>query len=144
VSDEFQTALDHLPHGTAFRFVDRLTRLVPGQSGAGEYLIRGDEAFLAGHFPGDPIFPGVLLMEAAAQLVGTIAQCDPQIPPLRDLRLAAIRNAKVLGAARPGERLEIEARITGRMGHMVQGAATVRCGPRLLLQADITLSGAPP
>ena len=87
-------ALLTLPHGPAFRFVDALDALVPGRSGAARYLLRGDEAFLDGHFPGAPLMPGVLLIEALAQLGGIIAQSDPDIPPLPDLRLAAVHNAK--------------------------------------------------
>ena len=82
-------ALKQLPHGPEFRFLDRLTRLDPGKSGSGEYRLRGDEPFLRGHFPGAPIFPGVLLLEAAAQLAGTVAQFDGKaqsvaVPPVAD------------------------------------------------------------
>src|SRR5882724_171753 len=79
---ELATALNSLPHGPEFRFLDRLLSLEPGQSGVGEYTVRGDEPFLRGHFPGQPMVPGVVLVEAAAQLAGTIAQSDPQIPAM--------------------------------------------------------------
>src|SRR5471030_2156688 len=90
--NELATALKLLPHGAEFRFIDRLTSLNPGQYGEGEFTLRGDEPFLRGHFPGEPIFPGVLLVEAAAQLSGVVAQSDPQIPPLNNLKLTALRN----------------------------------------------------
>src|SRR5687767_9077224 len=96
-------ALSFLPHGPEFRFLDRVVRLEPGRSGEGEYRVRGDEPFLKGHFPGQPLFPGVLLVEAAAQLAGVVAQSDPKIPPLPGLKLTAMRNVKILGTARPGE-----------------------------------------
>src|SRR3954454_19207424 len=96
-------ALKLLPHGPEFRFLDRLVALDPGKSGAGEYTVRGDEPFLRGHFPGEPLFPGVLLLEAAAQLAGTVAQSDPQIPPLAGLKLTAMRGIKIVGTARPRE-----------------------------------------
>src|ERR1043166_6075088 len=83
MTDLLAKALAHLPHGPEFRFLDKLTALVPGQSGAGEYTLRGDENFLRGHFPGAPLMPGVLLVEAAAQLAGVVAQSDPSIPPDR-------------------------------------------------------------
>ena len=108
-------ALAHLPHGPEFRFVDRLIALDPGKSGRGEYTVRGDEPFLRGHFPGHPLMPGVLLIEAAAQLAGTVAQSDPEISPLLDLRLAAVRACKILGTAKPSETITLEARISGRM-----------------------------
>jgi 3-hydroxyacyl-[acyl-carrier-protein] dehydratase len=139
--DHLQRALDFLPHGPEFRFLDRLTKLVPGQSGEGEYKVRGDEPFLRGHFPGQPIFPGVLLTEAAAQLAGVVAQSDPAIPPLRDLKLAAMRNVKILGTARPGETILLEAKISGRMGNLIQAHATARVGTETVLTAELTLSG---
>src|SRR5204863_6567738 len=113
-------ALRSLPHGPEFRFLDRLLALDPGKSGAGEYTVRGDEPFLRGHFPGQPLLPGVLLVEAAAQLAGTVAQSDPQIAPLPGLKLTAMRGVKILGTARPGEVIRIEAKILSRMGHLVQ------------------------
>src|SRR6266705_6708065 len=85
------TALNLLPHGPEFRFLDCLSSLEPGKSGVGEYRVRGDEPFLRGHFPGQPLFPGVLLVESAAQLAGTVAQSDPKIPPLAGLKLTPMR-----------------------------------------------------
>ena len=139
--DPLLEALKSLPHGPEFRFVDRLLSLVPGQEGVGEYLVRGDEAFLRGHFPGDPLFPGVLLIEAAAQLAGVVAQNDPIIPPLPGLKLTALRAVKIQGTARPGETVRIEARIEGRLGLLVQAQAGVFVSGNKILSADLTLTG---
>src|SRR5580765_6209657 len=116
-------ALQRLPHGPEFRFVDRLVSLEPGQRGVAEYTVRGDEFFLRGHFPGQPIFPGVLLVEAAAQLAGVVAQSDPKIPPLTGLKLAALRSVKILGAVTPGEVIRVKAAVNGRLGNLVQAEA---------------------
>jgi 3-hydroxymyristoyl/3-hydroxydecanoyl-(acyl carrier protein) dehydratase len=140
--DPLQAALDFLPHGGEFRFLDRLASLQPGEFGAGQYRVRGDEPFLRGHFPGDPIFPGVLLVEAAAQLAGVVAQSDPKIPPLAGLKLTALRNVKILGAVRPGQTVQLEARVTGRLGNLVQAQAAARVGDDIVLTAELTLSGA--
>src|SRR5436309_2682633 len=134
-------ALKSLPHGPEFRFLDRLAELDPGKSGSGEYTVRGDEPFLRGHFPGQPIFPGVLLVEAAAQLAGTVAQSDPQIPPLGGLKLTAMRGIKILGTARPGETVRLEARILTRMGNLVQAQVAASVDGRLVMQGELTLSG---
>ena len=142
-SDDLQRALSLLPHGAEFRFVTRLTELDPGKSGTGEYTVRGDEPFLRGHFPGEPIFPGVLLVEAAAQLVGVVAQSDPKIGPLTGLKLTALRNVKIFGAAKPGETIRLEARVAGRLNNLVQAQANASVDGRKLLQAEITLSGEP-
>jgi 3-hydroxyacyl-[acyl-carrier-protein] dehydratase len=137
-------ALARLPHGPEFRFLDRLLSLEPGASGVGEYSMHGDEPFLHGHFPHNPMMPGVLLLEAAAQLAGTVAQSDPQIPPLPGLKLTAIRAAKITGTARPGETIRLEARVLGRMGNLVQAQATASVGGEIILQCELTLSGDAP
>lgn len=141
--EELDKALACLPHGPEFRFVDRMTALT-AQYGDGEYRLRGDEPFLAGHFPGSPLMPGVLLIEAAAQVAGIVAQCDPDHPPLPGLKLAAIRAAKISGSAIPGETISIHATLRGRLGRLVQASCTVRLkgpDPRELLSAEIVLSG---
>ena len=134
-------ALGFLPHGPEFRFIDRLLTLDPGKHGVGEYKLRGDEPFLRGHFPSQPLMPGVLLIEAAAQLAGTVAQSDPQIPSLAGLKLTALRGAKILGTARPGEVVRVEARVSGRLGNLVQASASASVNGQLVLQAELTLSG---
>ncbi len=140
-TDEHREALAALPHGPEFRFIDRVTELHPGRSGVGQYRIRGDEAFLAGHFPGNPMMPGVLMVEAIAQLGGVVAQCDADHPPLDDLRLAGVRSAKILGSAGPGETLEIRAGVEGRMGGLVQIRGEVRGADGPLATAMVVLSG---
>jgi 3-hydroxyacyl-[acyl-carrier-protein] dehydratase len=141
IIEMMEKALSLLPHGPEFRFLDRLTALDPGKSGRAEYKIRGDEPFLRGHFPGEPIFPGVLMVEAAAQLAGVVAQSDPAISPLAGLKLAGLRQVKILGAAKPGETLELEARITGRMGNLIQAEASAWVAGVTVVTAELTLAG---
>jgi 3-hydroxyacyl-[acyl-carrier-protein] dehydratase len=142
MADSLAHALDILPHGPEFRFLDRLLSLDPGRAGVGEYRVRGDEAFLRGHFPGAPLFPGVLLVEAVAQLAGVVAQHDPAIPAVPGLKLAALRGVRILGSARPGETLRLEAQITGRWGALVQARGEVSVAGRSVLTAEMTLGGA--
>ena len=126
-------ALKSLPHGPEFRFVDKLTALDPGKTGSGDYTVRGDEPFLRGHFPGHPIFPGVLLVEAAAQLAGTVAQSDPQIPPLAGLKLTAMRGIKILGTARPGEIIQLDAKILSRLGNLIQAQVVAKVNSQTVM-----------
>ena len=139
--DQLQTALNLLPHGPEFRFLDRLLELEPGKAGVGEYLVRGEDPFLRGHFPGDPLMPGVLLVEAAAQLAGVVAQSDPILAPLPGLKLTALRQVKILGTAKPGEVVRLEARITGRLGNLIQAQAQASVSGTVVLTAELTLSG---
>lgn len=143
-NDTLEQALASLPHGPGFRFVDALSRLEPGRQGEGRYLVRGDEWFLAAHFPGEPLFPGVLLVEAVAQIAGVVAQSDPEHPRLNGLKLAALQNVKILGTARPGETIALSAEVTRRMGGLVQVQGQAFVGERLLLQASLTLAGTLP
>lgn len=133
--------MSFLPHGPEFRFVDRLLSLDPGKSGVGEYTVRGEEPFLRGHFPGQPLFPGVLLVEASAQLAGTVAQSDPQIAPLSGLKLTALRGIKIFGTAKPGEVILLEARVLNRMGNLVQAQVNASVREQVVLQGELTLSG---
>lgn len=141
MSFDLCAALQSLPHGPGFRFLDELVTLDPGIEAHAIYRVRGDEAFLEGHFPGNPMMPGVILIEAIAQLGGVVAQTDPEIPAMGDLRLTGVRGAKILGAARPGETLEIRAKVEGRLGGLVQIEGTVQGPNGLLASAKVTLSG---
>ncbi len=140
---ELQAALNSLPHGREFRFVDELRSLVPGISAEGTYQVRGDEVFLSAHFPGRPMMPGVILAEAVAQLAGVVAQTDPELEPMADLRLTAMRNVKIFGAAVPGDELTVRAKVTGRMGRLVLAEGEVEVADRILATAVVTLSGSP-
>jgi 3-hydroxyacyl-[acyl-carrier-protein] dehydratase len=137
-------ALALLPHGKDFRFVDNLTKLDPGKTGTGSYLVRGDEPFLRGHFPGHPIFPGVLAVEAIAQLAGVVAQSDPKITPLLGMKLTSIHGAKIRGTAKPGETIFLEATILGRMGNLIQAKGVARIGENIILMTELVLSGDSP
>ena len=136
-----QLAMRSLPHGPEFRFVDRMLSLTPGVRGTGEYKVRGDEYYLRGHLPGEPILPGVLLVEAAAQVAGMVAQEDPANPRWPRLKLTALRAVKILGAARPGDTLRIEAVITGYLGSLIQAEVSAFVGETKILSAEVTLSG---
>ena len=65
--------LARLPHGPEFRFVSRVDDVRPGQRAAGAWNVDGSEPFFRAHFPGRPLVPGVLLIEALAQIAGLAA-----------------------------------------------------------------------
>ena len=126
-------ALSSLPHGPEFRFIDELTALTPGESATARWQLKGTEEFLRGHFPGHPLLPGVIMIEALAQLGGILAQTRPGIAPLNDLRLTAVRQFKILGSIEPGQSLLIEARLEGALAGVLQisGSLSDETGQRL-------------
>ena len=85
--------------------------------------------------------PGVILIEALAQLGGIVAQTDPVHPPLSNMRLTAVRNAKILGSATPGSTIRIEAKVKGRLGGLIQVEGQVTKLGVPLLTAAVVLSG---
>lgn len=136
-----ELAMKSLPHGPEFRFVDRMISLTPGKEGVGEYHVRGSEYYLRGHLPGEPILPGVLLMEAAAQVAGMVAQEDPAHPRWPRLKLAALRGVRFFGPVHPGQTLRIEAAITGELNSVIQARVSAFVGEVKVLTAELSLSG---
>lgn len=138
----FVQALSSLPHGPEFRFIDELTALAPGVSATARWQLKGTEDFLRGHFPGQPLLPGVIMVEALAQLGGIIVQTRPGIEPLTNLRLTAVRQFKIFASIEPGESLIIEATLEGALGGVFQvnGSLSSSTGQRLATGA-VLLAG---
>jgi 3-hydroxyacyl-[acyl-carrier-protein] dehydratase len=129
-----------LPHGREFRFVDCVDEMQPGKSATAVYKVRGDEVFLRGHFPGNPIMPGVILIEAVAQLAGCVGQAGRDMP-LKNLKLAGVRNAKISGTAAPGQTIKLEVTMVGVMGNVMQASGTAAVDGKVILQAEVILAG---
>jgi 3-hydroxyacyl-[acyl-carrier-protein] dehydratase len=139
---DLTSALASLPHGPEFRFIDQLESLTPGLEAVGLYRLREQASFLSGHFPGHPIMPGVLMIEALAQVAGVAAQTDPTITTLAELKLTAVRQVKILGTIAPGNILRIHARISGRLDNLVLATGMITSADgTCLLDGQVTLSG---
>jgi len=116
-----------IPHRPPFLFVDRILEFDDAARRiVGEYQVRGDEWFFAGHFPGQPVMPGVLILEAIAQTAACMILRAPQFTD-RTPYFARIENARFRRPVRPGDRLVMEVSVVwlkGRVGRTT-GQATV-------------------
>lgn len=139
---ELDQALSSLPHGKEFRFVDELTELVPGVSAKGVWTLKGDEEFLRGHFPNAPLMPGVLMIEALAQLGGILVQTRPGEAPLKNLRLTAVRQIKILGSITPGQSIHISGVLQAVMDTLGQVSGEIRDDAgHVIVTGSVTLAG---
>lgn len=135
-------ALSALPHGPEFRFIDTITELVPGLSAKAVWQLKGGEEFLRGHFPNAPLMPGVLMIEALAQLGGILIQTRPGEAPLNNLRLTAVRQIKILGSITPGQSLHLSATLQAVMDTLGQVVGEI-CDDdgNVILTGAVTLAG---
>lgn len=119
-----------IPHRYPMLLIDRVFDLVPEASGKGVKCVSYDEPFFVGHFPGQPIMPGVLIVECMAQLAGIVlngsaAGATGDTPSRRPALLAAA-NVKFRHPVSPGDRLEVEVAVRKRFGRLVRLEAWAR------------------
>ena len=126
-----------IPHRPPFRFVDEIVDIDPGIRAVGRLEITGDEWFLQGHFPGNPIVPGVIMVEACAQVAAVCALTHPDHQGKFGV-FAAIDETRFTRIVRPGDVLDmtiVMERLRMRLGRC---SATIAVGGEQAVKATLT------
>ena len=134
-----QEILRLLPHRPPFLFVDRLEACEPGQRAVGIKCVAANEPFLQGHFPGRPIFPGVLLLEALAQ-VGAVALLSLPEYAGRIAYFGGVDRVRFRRPIVPGDVLRLEVEITRRHGRLGKGHGVATVDGARAAEADLTFA----
>ena len=128
-----------LPHRYPFLLVDKIVDCTPGQRAKGIKCVTANEPFFQGHFPGFKVMPGVLIVEALAQ-VGAVAILTV---PENNGKLAlfgGIKNARFKQQVRPGDVLELECELTAQRGPVGFGTATAKVNGKTAAKAELTFA----
>lgn len=128
-----------LPHRYPFALVDRILDMEPGQWAMGRKCVSGNEAFFCGHFPGHKVMPGVLILEAMAQVGGVALLCQPENKGKLAL-FGGIKNARFKRQVVPGDVLELKCKLTARRGPVGFGKAVATVDGQVAAMGELTFA----
>lgn len=128
-----------IPHRDPFLLIDEVVDYEPGKWARAVKHVSADEPYFAGHFPNYPVMPGVLIVEAMAQVGGVVVLSLPENRGKLAL-FGGIKEARFLKQVRPGDTLELECEIERVRGSVGIGSATAKVGGAPVCHAKITFA----
>lgn len=131
--------MEIIPHRQPFMLVDTVEELTPGTRAVARKCVSYNEPFFQGHFPSEPVMPGVLIIEALAQ-TGAIAILSLEENKGKTAYFAAIQSAKFKKKVVPGDVLVLETEIVKQKGSIGIGRATASVDGKIAVQAELTFA----
>ena len=131
--------MEIIPHRQPFLLIDTIEEVEEGKRAVGKKCVSYNEPFFAGHFPGEPVMPGVLIIEAMAQ-VGAVAILSRPENKGKTAYFAGLNNAKFKNKVLPGDVLELELEIIKEKGPIGIGKGTARVNGKLAASAELTFA----
>ncbi len=131
--------MEILPHRQPFLLIDTVEALEPGIRAVARKCVSYNEPYFAGHFPGEPVMPGVLIIEALAQ-TGAVAVLSLEENRGKTAYFAGINAAKFKQKVVPGDVLELETEIIRQKGPIGIGKATAKVEGKLVCSAELTFA----
>lgn len=131
--------MEIIPHRQPFLLIDTIEELEVGKRAVGRKCVSYNEPYFAGHFPQEPVMPGVLIIEALAQVGAVAILSQPEFKG-RTAYFAAINSAKFKGKVTPGCVLRLETEIVKVKGPIGIGSAKAYVDDKLVTQAELTFA----
>lgn len=131
--------MEIIPHRSPFLLVDRIDELVPGVRAVGRKCVTYNEPFFAGHFPNEPVMPGVLIIEALAQ-VGTVIMLSTKENKGKTGYFGGINKARFREKVVPGDVLTLEVEVIKTMGNIGIAKAIAHEGDKVYAEAEISFA----